>query len=325
MLLGRAAIYFDEVARRGGLRRAAEMLHIAPSAIDRQIIQLEEDLGTKLFERTSTGMRMTAAGELLVDGVRRWRRDLERIRSEVDNLVGLRRGHVSIGLVEGATDIVASAIACFQEKYPAIQYSMEVMGSQSVIDRVMSHDTDVGVTFNPPDERALRVEKTMFHRLGIILRPDHPLASVTEVSLAQCAEFPLIVPDETISIRKVVDEAWARSIGGVLRPVAEVSSIGLIKSLAARGVGLGLLTVINALKEIEAGELTFIPLSDERIDLFGLSVISASGRALPLPASLMIQMLARELDHWDYTSPTGHPFFLQVESDPPSGRQSSLP
>jgi len=78
MLLGRAAIYFDEVARRRALRRAAASLHIAPSAIDRQIMQLEDSFGTKLFERTPNGMRMTAAGELLVDGVRRWRRDLQR-------------------------------------------------------------------------------------------------------------------------------------------------------------------------------------------------------------------------------------------------------
>ncbi|WP_339561375.1 LysR family transcriptional regulator, partial [Pseudomonas sp. EA_65y_Pfl1_P113] len=113
VLLGRAAIYFDEVARRGALRRAADVLHIAPSAVDRQIIQLEEELGTKLFERTATGMRMTAAGEVLVDGVRRWRRDLLRIRSEIDNLVGLRRGTVSIALVEGAVGYVSTATATF--------------------------------------------------------------------------------------------------------------------------------------------------------------------------------------------------------------------
>ena len=77
MLIGRAAIYFDEVARKGGLRRAADVLRIAPSAVDRQIIQLEEEVGAKLFERTPTGMRLTAAGELLIDGVRRWR-DLHR-------------------------------------------------------------------------------------------------------------------------------------------------------------------------------------------------------------------------------------------------------
>jgi DNA-binding transcriptional LysR family regulator len=72
-----------------------------------------------------------------------------------------------------------------------------------------------------------------------------------------------------------------------------------VKSLAARGVGLGLLTAINALREIDAGELKFIPLSDQRLDLFALSLISASGRALSVPASLLVQHLSREMENWD--------------------------
>jgi DNA-binding transcriptional LysR family regulator len=112
--------------------------------VDRQIIQLEEDLGTQLFERTPTGMRMTAAGEILIDGVRRWRRDLQRIRSEIDNIVGLRRGKVAIGIVEGATEFVSAAIADFQKQYPAIEFRMQVYGAQGVIDQVLSGDMDVG-------------------------------------------------------------------------------------------------------------------------------------------------------------------------------------
>ncbi len=175
MLLGRAALYFDEVARRGALRRAADVLHIAPSAVDRQIIQLEEELGTQLFERTPTGMKMTAAGELLIDGVRRWRRDLQRIRSEIDNLVGLRRGSVAMGLVEGATEFTALAIAMFQRRYPAIQFRMEVFGAQGVIDNVLSGDIDVGITFNPPDNPTIRLDRTMIYRLGVIVHHRLPI------------------------------------------------------------------------------------------------------------------------------------------------------
>jgi DNA-binding transcriptional LysR family regulator len=259
MLLGRAAIYFDEVARRGALRRAADVLHIAPSAIDRQIIQLEEDLGTQLFERTPSGMRMTAAGEILIDGVRRWRRDLQRIRSEIDNIVGLRRGKVAIGIVEGATEFVSAAIADFQKRYPAIEFRMQVYGAQGVIDQVLSGDMDVGVTFNPPKNPMLRLERTMIYRLGLVVSPNHPLAHRTEISFAECASYPMIIPDESISLRRVLDNAWGRHFGGSLRAVAEVSSIGLMKALSMQSVGAGWLTAFDAMNEIAAGTLIFIP------------------------------------------------------------------
>jgi len=70
MLTSRAALYFEEVAKRGSIRGAAERLHIAPSAINRQVIQLENHLGVALFARTSQGLRPTAAGEILIDLVR---------------------------------------------------------------------------------------------------------------------------------------------------------------------------------------------------------------------------------------------------------------
>lgn len=296
MLLGRAALYFDEVARRGALRRAADVLHIAPSAVDRQIIQLEEELGTQLFERTPTGMKMTAAGELLIDGVRRWRRDLQRIRSEIDNLVGLRRGSVAMGLVEGATEFTALAIAMFQRRYPAIQFRMEVFGAQGVIDNVLSGDIDVGITFNPPDNPTIRLDRTMIYRLGVIVPPAHELAGRQEISLSECASYPLIIPSDNLSLRRVLDTAWGRHVGGSPRAIVEANSIGLIKSLTIRGVGVGWLTAFDAISEIDAGALVFLPLSDERVDLSTLSIVSAAGRTLSVPASLLIQHLSQTMD-----------------------------
>lgn len=296
MLLGRAALYFDEVARRGALRRAADVLHIAPSAVDRQIIQLEEELGTQLFERTPTGMKMTAAGELLIDGVRRWRRDLQRIRSEIDNLVGLRRGSVAMGLVEGATEFTALAIAMFQRRYPAIQFRMEVFGAQGVIDNVLSGDIDVGITFNPPDNPTIRLDRTMIYRLGVIVPPAHELAGRQEISFSECASYPLIIPSDNLSLRRVLDTAWGRHVGGSPRAIVEANSIGLIKSLTIRGVGVGWLTAFDAISEIDAGALVFLPLSDERVDLSTLSIVSAAGRTLSVPASLLIQHLSQTMD-----------------------------
>ena len=108
----RFAIYFAEVARSGSLRRAAEKLHISASAINRQILQAEEAFGTPLFERLPEGLRMTTAGELLYDNLLRWQKEFHLTRQKFDELQGLKRGSVSLGMVQAlAEGSFAAALA----------------------------------------------------------------------------------------------------------------------------------------------------------------------------------------------------------------------
>ena len=108
-LLASAARYFDEVARQGSVRRAAERLNAAPSAVNRQIINLEAEYGVPLFERLPRGMRLTAAGELLLNEVRRWQSDHDRACRNLRALQGLHRGHAAVGLGQAVYVIVPYA------------------------------------------------------------------------------------------------------------------------------------------------------------------------------------------------------------------------
>lgn len=78
--------YFIAVAQQGSIRKASDELNIAASAIDRQILQGEKLLGTQLFERLPTGLRLTTAGELLLSSGIRWTRDLRALTTQIDNL-----------------------------------------------------------------------------------------------------------------------------------------------------------------------------------------------------------------------------------------------
>ena len=93
--------YFGETARTGSMRQAAEHLHVAASAVNRQILKLEDQLQCKLFDRTADGVSLTAAGEVLYNYTLRLERDLDRAISQIDDLRGLRRGHVSIACEDG--------------------------------------------------------------------------------------------------------------------------------------------------------------------------------------------------------------------------------
>jgi len=94
--------YFFKVARLGSIRAASEALHVAPSAISRQIARLEDELGVDLIEANGRGIRITPAGEILAGRASQIVDAVEQVRSDIDDLLGLRRRHVRIRTVEGS-------------------------------------------------------------------------------------------------------------------------------------------------------------------------------------------------------------------------------
>lgn len=292
-MFSRFAVYFDEVVRSGSIRRASERLHISPSAIDRHMLLMEEKLGVRLFERMPQGLRLTAAGEVLITYVRRWRRELGHAMAQIDDLTGLRRGEVTLAIAEGAIDFVAGAMTAFREQYPGIDLNFIVAGAQAVGDSVLEGQVEIALTFNPPDGLAFRVERTMVYQLGAVMAAGHPLAGLGEVPFADCVEHGLVMPDETLSYRQVIDSIWAKTIGGRTRGAIYANSIGLLKALVQSGPGVGLLTRLDVTAEIAEGKLVFVPLAEPNIPLSVLSLITASGRTLSVPASLLLNHLAQ--------------------------------
>ncbi|WP_198045836.1 LysR family transcriptional regulator [Novosphingobium aquimarinum] len=292
MLYSRAAVYFDEVARRGSIKKASETLNIAPSAIDRQVSQLEERLGVALFERLRTGIRLTAAGEILIDTIRRGRREIERAESVIDDLRGLRRGRVSLAIAEGAAEFLSQAIATFHDAYPNIDFDLHVAEAQTVLTSLQSGATDIGLTFNPPAEPGIRVERSLIYQMGAVVLPSDPLAAQGAMTLGSLADRSLILPDHSLTLRALFDQAWQKIVGDPLRAVISTNSISVLKSSVGQGLGIGVLTHFDVWKEVRSGELAFIPFDDQKIPLSVLSALSLAGRALSSPAALFMQHLS---------------------------------
>ena len=108
MLHSRVLRYIDEVARLGSIRAAGDRLNVAPSAINKHILQLEETIGEPLFERLPRGLRLTPAGEILVAHVRRTMKEYSQVEAEIRDIKGLQRGEVIVATTNGlAEGIVA--------------------------------------------------------------------------------------------------------------------------------------------------------------------------------------------------------------------------
>jgi DNA-binding transcriptional LysR family regulator len=213
----------------------------------------------------------------------------------MDDLQGLRKGEVSIALVEGAVEFFAESMAGFHERFPGIVYRLYTASSLSVADLVLSGEYELGLSFNPPKTNALRMENKLGYRLGVVTRPDHPLAVHSVTSLADCSRYPLIIPDETMSLRQVINEVWAKNIGDELKYSAVASNVQVIKSLVKNGFGVGVLTSLDVMLEVRSGELAFISLSEKKIPPSVLCILSASGRTLSVPANMLLRHLSQKL------------------------------
>jgi DNA-binding transcriptional LysR family regulator len=252
--------YFEAVRRAGSIREAARRLNIASSAVNRQILLLEEELGTPLFERLATGLRLTASGEVLARHVVTVLRDAERTRSELDALEGLRIGHVELVTLEGLCHrLVPATIAATHATYPGVSFGTSILETAAIPTALLNGEADLGLAFEVRRRPELRQMAMARLALGVVVRPDSLLAGKSRISLRDCADARLILPKSNFAnrdqLQPLLFEAGLSHAGQF-----EAGSIELMKQLALAGLGVALMTRIGVESELEAGRLTLLPL-----------------------------------------------------------------
>lgn len=254
-------VYFDAIRRAGSIREAARRLNIASSAVNRQLLKLETELGTPLFERLPGGLRLTNAGATFARHSIGVLQDAERVRSELEALQGLRTGHVELVAVEGlSSDLLPDVLEQAREKFPRVTIGVSVMGSTSIPGALMAGDADLGVAFSLDKHAELRQVSSAAFCVGAVMRPDHPLAAETSLSLSKCLTHTLILPKADLSIRRMLlSAAPSLPVGAI-----ETSSVELAKQLTLRGLGLSFQTRIGIEIELRTRELVHVPITQPR-------------------------------------------------------------
>lgn len=299
----RFAHYFIAVARCGSLRRAAEQLHISASAINRQILQAEEAFGTPLFERLPEGLRMTTAGELLYDNLLRWQKEFRQTRQKFDELQGMKRGSVSVGMVQAlAEGGFAAALAEIIASWPWLELDLQVADSHTVSQKVRQADLDVGLILDPQGQAGLSVLAFAELEVGIVMRPDHPLAGAKALSLGELSLERHIVPGAPLIVHERVALLY-RHHDFVPENTISCNDIRLIKSLVLRGSGVTLLSLLDVLDEVQRGQLAFVPLRSTLLRPLTLALCTAPSRQLSRPAQMAIQTLSAVIESMATVSP----------------------
>ena len=295
-VFARVVSYFEEVARRGSIRRAAEHLHVTASAVDRQILLLEERIGTPLFERQPRGVKLTAAGELVLNAIRQLGRDFDATISMVDSLRGLRRGHVTvIGLQFLGEAVLPDLIRETRLRHPGISISAFTGSTEDVLQAVIGGQADFGICYAPQGQLPIRTLRSLTLRMGVVVGPSHPLASAKSLRLSDCLEHSLILPRQGMELRARIERIQAHS-AIELRPMIETNAIGMMKVILRHGADVGFLTDADVAVDVRSKQLVWIPLADRDMTPSTLALIVPKRGAPSLAASAVLERVETAFD-----------------------------
>jgi DNA-binding transcriptional LysR family regulator len=283
--------YFMAVGRLGSIRKAADVLNVSASAIDRQILNAEAEIGMPLFERLPSGLRLTAAGEIMMDAGVRWQKNLVDVRAQIEDLRGLKRGHVDIAIIDAlAKGYVPSTIQSIQERYPGITIGVKVLNNDAVRMAIMNGEVDFGIFFEPQSFRGITVRAFVEVVLGLLTPAGHPFGNQREARFSACAGSALIVPAEPLAVCQQI--AILEGITGVeLGKTVTSDNIQMIISLVLQGVGIGILTSIDVITEVKRGLLSFTKISDSILRPMILALCTTSSRTPSYAAGIVLREL----------------------------------
>ena len=287
--------YFLEVVRTGSLTAASERLHVASSAISRQIAWLEQAVEAPLFERRPRGMKTTAAGELLAGYALRCSLEAEHAVQAIRALDGLQSGRVRLAASEGfAAQFLPAAISTFQARHGHIRFEMDVCASAQVSGLVRRGEADIGLTFSRVAERDIQVVCRQPAPVVALMRPDHALARARAVTLSRLAQHPLALPDASTTLRQIIDVACSRE-QLVLEPVLTTSHFGALLAFVQHSGGVTMASRLSVRQLIAAKALVAVPIRDSALEVRDIELQVMVGRTLPAAVSAFAEHLQQAL------------------------------
>lgn len=288
----RALKGFDMIRRCGSIREASRRLNVSSSALNRQLLHLENELDMPLFERLPQGLRLTSVGEMLARHVMAMLQDAQRLEGELAALKGVRTGSLEIASVAALIpSFLPNVLQRMTHDYPGVKVNVRLADSLESARLVAAGDADVGLAFLRQKNPAVRQYAVGAFALGAVMPADHPLATRPQVSFADCARFPLVMPNRELSFH--ADIAALAERQKRLNVVLETGSLDLMRGLALRGLGIAFLNRFGVEREIEEGTLRHIPLKPAAASQLGVYV--RAERALPPALDAFARIVADEI------------------------------
>ena len=252
------------VAAERSFSRAATRLHRTQPAVSQAIRRLEDELGERLFDRSSKGGRLTEAGTILLDYAERLTRLKDAAEGAVRELQELRRGRVVIGVNEAAVHVLLPIVVQFREAYPHAQVEMRRVPSRQIPGEVLNRSLDFGLVTFPPGERGLLSVPLGVDELVMLTHPTHPLARRRQVTMEEFGRQTVIAHNDPSPRRERVLRLFEQKHAPINIQMS-LPSLDGIKRAVEMNLGVALLPRRCALSEIARKQLAAVRVPQLRV------------------------------------------------------------
>ena len=289
--------YIDVVAREKSIRKASEKLNITSTALNRRILALEEEVGTPLFERLPSGVRLNTAGELFIQHIRSQMTDLSRVLSQISDLSGVRRGHV---IISGGPEILASflpgQIAKYRQDFQAVQFDVLRQTPEQSLTSLMNFETDMAFIFDSVLPSDLDIVASVSQPLFALVHADHPLAEQQILKLQDCLAWPIISPLSEGGLKTMLEVGRLRTAAN-LQTVIKTDEPNFISDYIRNenAIGFGIPLSFEENTQIVTG-LKSIAIDERDVPPGIVHLVQRKGRVLSVAAAKFIDQIVQALN-----------------------------
>lgn len=287
--------YIDVVARVGSIRKAADQLAITSTALNRRILSMEEELGVPLFERLPSGVRLSVAGELFIHHVRKQLSDMERLKSQIADLSGERRGHVSVACGQAMVEhFIPEMIARYRADHPGVTFDVRVCNRFSVRQALIDYSADIALVFEPEPFQEFHQIVEIQQPIRAVFNTTHPLCSETSIRLSDCSMYPLVMPSRSNGVRHLVEQSALRLDQKLDIVIESDNHTLLVRSLENSDNISFQIPIYESLNE-SSTEFSHVSIDSRDIEPGWLFVGQLKGRTLPVAAARFLELISDEL------------------------------
>ena len=289
--------YIDVVAREKSIRKASEKLNITSTALNRRILALEEEVGTPLFERLPSGVRLNTAGELFIQHIRSQMTDLSRVLSQISDLSGVRRGHV---IVSGGPEILSSflpgQIAKYRQDFQAVQFDVLRQTPEQSLTALMNFETDMAFIFDSVLPSDLDIVASVSQPLFALVHKEHPLAEQQILKLQDCLAWPIISPLSDGGLKTMLEVGRLRTAAN-LQTVIKTDEPNFISDYIRNenAIGFAIPLSFEENTQIVTG-LKSIAIDERDVPPGIVHLVQRKGRVLSVAAAKFIDQIVQALN-----------------------------
>ncbi len=292
----------DVIAREGSIRRAAETLAITSTALNRRILALEAELGAPIFERLPRGVRLSSAGEILVQHARDQISDMERVRSRIADLSGARRGHVSVAGSQATLPFfLPTEIGAYRADHPAVTFSVYRRDREAAEAALADYTVDLAIVFEPMRMTEFQTLVKTPQPICAVMATTHPLAAMrghAPLRLHECLAYPIALPTRSYGVRFLLDATVERT-GLEVRPALESDSFEFLRNCVVDGQTISFQIPVGLPLSHRSGQgaidIAVRSIDTRDVPAGMLCMGQLKGRTLPVAAAKFAEQVARTL------------------------------